>query len=171
MMRACLLVCLLAGCLERRTLFVEPVDAGCADCMPDAASSAPTSLEAFADELVRGPWRGTATAEGFDSVALELAFHRDGSYAARCLEDADPACAPFPVGLVESGTEGRYWLTDHTANGEFWGKTRDAFRGREDFEGLLDHMNIAGDRLTFSRRQQFGIFLLGECHVVLTRTP
>jgi hypothetical protein len=175
MTRVCLLslVLLLPACLERRTLFVEVADGGCPDCAaPDAgAPSREEALAGFAAELVRGPWRGTASVEGVDEVALEMTFQRDGRYVARCLGSDAPDCAPFPGGLVENGVPGEYWLTDRSANGEFWGYTRDTFRSGDAFEGLLDHMNIAGERLTFSRRQQFGIFLLGPCHVVLTREP
>lgn len=154
-----------AGCLSRAELGRERGDAGASD----AGIEHGPDLADFAAELVDGPWRGTATAQGAEPVRIELAFTREGKYVARCIDDASSSCAPFPAGLVENGAEGEYVLTDRTQNGEVWGLTRDGFRDGMTYEGLLDHMQIEADQLMFSRRQRLGIFVLGPSELVLTR--
>jgi hypothetical protein len=170
MMRAIVFV-LLGGCLTRTELGSERFDAGCDLCDGGVDAAGGTELETFVRDLSDGAWTGLAEAPGLPPVRVEVAFHRDGSYVARCLDDPDPGCMPFPLGAVESGRPGRYWITDRTSNGEFWGRTLDAFRGQGELEGELDHMRIAGNELRFVRKQQLDVVELKSAVLVLERAP
>jgi hypothetical protein len=161
-----LFILLTAGCLTRTDLGSERSDAGCDTC--DAGSDAGDALETFVHDLSDGRWRGQAEVPGFTSVRIELVFHLDGTYVATCLDDPDPDCMPFPLGAAASGRPGRYWITDLTANGEFWGRTLDSFRGQE-LEGELDHMRIRGDELRFVLKQRLDVVELTAAVLVLER--
>jgi hypothetical protein len=167
------LTLLSVGCLSRTLLGSERVDAGCDGCDGGAETDAapPEDPRAtFIHDLTDGRWRGLAEVPGLPPpVRIELEFHGDGHYVARCLEDPDPACMPFPLGAVESGRPGRYWITDLTSNGEFWGRTVDSFRGQNDLEGELDHMTIQDDELHFVRKQRLDVVELTAAVLVLER--
>ena len=167
MKRLLVLALLSAGCLTRTELGSERFDAGCDSCDagPDAAEG---PLQTFVRDLSDGRWRGTAEAPGFTSLNVEVTFHLDGSYVARCLDDPDPECMPFPLGAAQSGQPGQYWITDLTANGEFWGRTLDSFRGQA-LEGELDHMRIRGDELRFVLKQRLDVVELTAAVLVLER--
>ena len=167
MTRAALIAALvLGGCLTRTDLGSQPTDDAGADAAADAAMG---ELETFVRDLSDGRWRGLAEAPALPPVRVELEFRLDGSYVATCLDDPAPDCLPFPLGAVESGKAGRYWITDRTSNGEYWGRTLDTFRGEPDLEGQLDHMSIAGDELRFVRKQRLSVVELTAAVLVLER--
>jgi hypothetical protein len=168
MKRLLWLALLSTGCLTRTDLGSERTDAGCDTCDGGADAAPGDAIETFVRDLADGRWRGLSEAPGLTSVRIELAFHLDGSYVATCLDDPEPDCMPFPLGAAESGRPGRYWITDLTANGEFWGRTLDSFRGQE-LEGELDHMRIQDDELRFVLKQRLDVVELTAAVLVLER--